>query len=99
MKTFQESSANNGVENDWVQSRQPDSVLSKRAQLAYLLKSYYDLSVAAKAEFTRQLNKLNSSDYAERRQEMESIMEILKRWEEVQTETYSCPICGYEEHN
>lgn len=88
-----------GIQKDWVDSLQridPATALRKRAIVAQLLKDYYDLSPAAKAEFTRQLNRLNSSDYAERKDALESIRDILNRVTSTQPEDPGCQMCGYK---
>ena len=87
------------IQVDWVHSVQrldPAYVFKKRAEVASVLKAYSDLSEAGKAEFTRQLNKFNSSDYAERLEAAESMEEILNRMDHLRRTNSGCPCCGYK---
>ncbi len=87
------------IQVDWVHSVQrqdPAYIFKKRAEVASVLKAYSDLSEAGKAEFTRQLNRFNSSDYAERLAAADSMNDILNRMDQVQRIGSGCPCCGYK---
>ena len=87
------------IQVDWVHSVQnldPAYVFKKRAEVASVLKAYDYLSEAGKAEFTRQLNKFNSSDYAERIEAADSMNDILNRMAHLRRAGSGCPCCGYK---
>ena len=77
---------------------QVDGVYSvqRRAEVAAVLKAYSDLSVAGRAELIRQLNRFNSSDYAQRLAATDSMNEILHRVGDLHRPGSGCPCCGYK---
>ena len=72
-----------------------DFVLRKRAAIALALESFIKLSEAGKAEFLRQLNKYNGSDYAQRRAAIDKMYETLQEMHLRHPKTQDCPCCGF----
>ena len=80
---------------DLLQRVDPAKALKKRAAIAKMIKSYYSLSTAAKAEFIRQLNNVNHSNYAVRTETLDSMKDVLKRAKAVEAAESGCSMCGY----
>jgi hypothetical protein len=103
MKTIQDSFAyfqtttESSHWTDLLQHVDAASALKKRASIARLVKAYYSLSTAAKAEFIRQLNSLNHSNYAERIKALNAAKDVLKRVKATEKTQCGCPMCGYVE--
>lgn len=72
-----------------------DYGLRKRAAIAKTLEAYTQLSVAGKAEFIRQVNRLNDSDYAVRRAAWEKMFETLNDMKRRYPKHHDCPCCGF----
>jgi|ERR1043166_3126234 hypothetical protein len=80
---------------DLLQRVDPAKALKKRAAVAKMIKAYYSLSTAAKAEFIRQLNNVNHSNYAVRTQTLDAVKDVLKRVKALESAENGCPMCGY----
>src|SRR3954449_10046164 len=70
-------------------------VLRKRAAIAGALEAFINLSEAGKAEYIRQLNKLNSSDYSLRQEALEKMHETLREMRIHHPKYFDCPCCGF----
>jgi|SRR5690348_14464113 hypothetical protein len=72
-----------------------DFVIRKRAAIAAALEAFINLSEAGKAEYIRQLNKLNSSDYSLRREAIDKMFETLQEHRLRHPKFFDCPCCGF----
>lgn len=72
-----------------------DFVIRKRAAIAAALEAFINLSEAGKAEYVRQLNKLNSSDYSLRREAIDQMFETLQENRLRHPKHFDCPCCGF----
>jgi hypothetical protein len=72
-----------------------DFVIRKRAAIAGALEAFINLSEAGKAEYIRQLNKLNSSDYSLRREAIDRMFETLQEARARHPKMFDCPCCGF----
>lgn len=70
-------------------------VIRKRAAIAHALEAFINLSEAGKAEYIRQLNKLNSSDYSIRREAIDRMFETLQEMRLKHPKYFDCPCCGF----
>ena len=72
-----------------------DFIIRKRAAIAAALEAFINLSEAGKAEYIRQLNKLNSSDYSLRREAIDQMFETLQEHRLRHPKYFDCPCCGF----
>ena len=72
-----------------------DFVIRKRAAIARALEAFINLSEAGKAEYIRQLNKLNSPDYSLRREAIDNMFETLQEMSLRHPKFHDCPCCGF----
>jgi hypothetical protein len=90
--------AHNDLQNDsewehYIEGLDPATALKKRALIASAITEYLDLSIAAKAEFIRELNHINSPDNAERHATLRYVKKVLRLDKRLQ-QAPPCPCCG-----